>query len=399
MTPDQVRQLVSGYATNTLSEQERERLFALALEDQELFDELMREQPLVELLANPDARDELLEALSPQLAGSVRARNAAPAMAAAPAPAPIVEMPAPRRSAPRWWMAAAACAGFLLIGVAVYRSYDKPSPDVAQTHAEPPAVSAPAGSVPPDAADSAATKPESPKPTPPAKPELLAKQPPAEQKPFVPEEPLDTAKKRKNEANAEAERLSGTVAVNSPPPAPPPPPARQMVEAENRLRAEARQDEKAMAKSAAPAVGASSYPRFGNGPSDEGNLAERSRLAAGPTLTARLFLASGQPLAPNATVPAGTQVQIILDSTAPIVVRINNGAEIAFGPSTIDRTITVDRTMTIALDARLANSALAGAARDQAPAPSRRAFTGADRVILPLDAQPVHYQWTLQVSN
>ena len=48
MTRDEIRGLIGGYATGSLSEAERRTLFEAALDDQELFDELAREQALKE---------------------------------------------------------------------------------------------------------------------------------------------------------------------------------------------------------------------------------------------------------------------------------------------------------------------------------------------------------------
>jgi hypothetical protein len=64
MRPEEIRKLLGGYATGTLTEAEREALFAAALEDQDLFDELAREQPLHDLLHDPTARAELLAAVT-----------------------------------------------------------------------------------------------------------------------------------------------------------------------------------------------------------------------------------------------------------------------------------------------------------------------------------------------
>lgn len=50
MTRDEIRGLIGGYATGSLSEAEQKLLFEAALDDQELFDELAREQALKELL-------------------------------------------------------------------------------------------------------------------------------------------------------------------------------------------------------------------------------------------------------------------------------------------------------------------------------------------------------------
>jgi hypothetical protein len=63
MRPDDIRKLLGGYATGTLTEEERRALFEAALTDQDLFNELNREQALQELIADPAARRELLRAL------------------------------------------------------------------------------------------------------------------------------------------------------------------------------------------------------------------------------------------------------------------------------------------------------------------------------------------------
>jgi hypothetical protein len=63
MRPEDIRKLLGGYATGTLTEEERRALFEAALTDQELFNELNRDQALQELIADPAARRELLRAL------------------------------------------------------------------------------------------------------------------------------------------------------------------------------------------------------------------------------------------------------------------------------------------------------------------------------------------------
>jgi hypothetical protein len=63
MSPEDIKKLLGGYATGTLTAEERQALFAAALEDQELFDALAREQSLRDLLRDPAARAELLSAL------------------------------------------------------------------------------------------------------------------------------------------------------------------------------------------------------------------------------------------------------------------------------------------------------------------------------------------------
>ena len=66
MTPDEIRKLLGGYATGTLTETERNLLFSAALEDQELFNLLADEEVLREQLAEPATRQILLEELQRQ---------------------------------------------------------------------------------------------------------------------------------------------------------------------------------------------------------------------------------------------------------------------------------------------------------------------------------------------
>lgn len=63
MTRDDIRKLIGGYATGSLTDAERKILFEAALDDQELFDELAREQALKETLDQPGAKRRLIAAL------------------------------------------------------------------------------------------------------------------------------------------------------------------------------------------------------------------------------------------------------------------------------------------------------------------------------------------------
>jgi hypothetical protein len=65
MSREEIQKLLGGYATDTLGEAERRALFEAALEDQELFDALAKEQALREVLQDPSARQQLIEALGP----------------------------------------------------------------------------------------------------------------------------------------------------------------------------------------------------------------------------------------------------------------------------------------------------------------------------------------------
>src|SRR5580704_9634883 len=66
MTRDEIRGLIGGYATGSLSPAERKALFDAALDDQELFDELAGEQALKELLDEPGVKARLMTALAPR---------------------------------------------------------------------------------------------------------------------------------------------------------------------------------------------------------------------------------------------------------------------------------------------------------------------------------------------
>ena len=66
MSREEIQKLLGGYATGTLTPAERDALFAAALDDQELFEALAREEPLRELLQDPAAKGRLLRALEPK---------------------------------------------------------------------------------------------------------------------------------------------------------------------------------------------------------------------------------------------------------------------------------------------------------------------------------------------
>jgi hypothetical protein len=63
MNREDIQKLLGGYATGTLTPEEEQALFAAALDDQELFDALAREQSLRDLLRDPAAKAQLLAAL------------------------------------------------------------------------------------------------------------------------------------------------------------------------------------------------------------------------------------------------------------------------------------------------------------------------------------------------
>lgn len=65
MMRDELDRLLAGYATGQLSEADRRLLMQAALEDQAVFDALVAEEPLRDLLADPVARREILDSLPP----------------------------------------------------------------------------------------------------------------------------------------------------------------------------------------------------------------------------------------------------------------------------------------------------------------------------------------------
>lgn len=58
--------LLGGHATGNLSEAEKEALYSAAIDDQNLFDALMEEEALKDLLEQPGVKRELIEALQPK---------------------------------------------------------------------------------------------------------------------------------------------------------------------------------------------------------------------------------------------------------------------------------------------------------------------------------------------
>lgn len=63
MNPSEARKLLGGYLTGTLTQDEAKALFEAAIEDQELFEELIRSEPVREVVADPSTRAELLRSL------------------------------------------------------------------------------------------------------------------------------------------------------------------------------------------------------------------------------------------------------------------------------------------------------------------------------------------------
>ena len=141
MNREDIRKLLGGYATGTLTLEEQEALFAAALEDQELFDALAREQSLRDLLRDPAAKAQALAALDQPKQGWLT----------------------------RWWRPAALAAASVAVAGLVFIAV-RPKPRIENTQLiatvreQPaaPAVPQPEAATPPAAtarAKSAATQP------------------------------------------------------------------------------------------------------------------------------------------------------------------------------------------------------------------------------------------------
>lgn len=158
MTPE-IRHLLGGYATGTLTEAERAKLFAAALEDQTLFDALAEEQSLKELLDDPEARGYLLAELDQleqqaTLQPEASAAPSRPMAQAAPermlmsrkaAPRPVPVQPPPPTTPMRFWLPfSAVMLALLVTGWFWWRHQPEPLQQVAVSQA--PAVVPPAPS-------------------------------------------------------------------------------------------------------------------------------------------------------------------------------------------------------------------------------------------------------------
>ena len=109
MKPEEIRNLLGGYASGILSDEEKRILFGAALEDQSLFEALADEQALKEVLDDPESRGYLREALE-----EVPGQGELPIRMAAP-PSPVS---LPKAGFPRWPFAmAAAFAAVSAVGL------------------------------------------------------------------------------------------------------------------------------------------------------------------------------------------------------------------------------------------------------------------------------------------
>jgi hypothetical protein len=97
-----IQNLLGGYATDTLTDRERELLFSAALHNQELFNALADEQALRECLSDPATRRQLLQALEPREPG-------------------VLERLTSWMRRPASWAVAGGVMAALVVGVAIRR--------------------------------------------------------------------------------------------------------------------------------------------------------------------------------------------------------------------------------------------------------------------------------------
>src|SRR5882757_4563078 len=120
MTNEEIRKLLGGYATNTLTEAERKVLFEAALDDQELFNAMEAEEALKDLLSDPISREQVRQAL---------------------------ETPAAAKPAVAWWsqrwawgsVVSAAVAAVLIVAVIRWNPSQPAPQEVATVTAQKPA--------------------------------------------------------------------------------------------------------------------------------------------------------------------------------------------------------------------------------------------------------------------
>lgn len=138
MAEHDLEQLLGGFATDTLTPEERQQLFTAAMHDQQLFNALADEQALKELLTDPAVRQRLLQAL-----------NKTTPIAAGGSASWLNWFRRPANLALAGGLATAAFA--VVLGTKIYQdSLKQAAPSVATETAQPaaPPVSAPAAAPP-----------------------------------------------------------------------------------------------------------------------------------------------------------------------------------------------------------------------------------------------------------
>ncbi|HEU4683036.1 MAG TPA: hypothetical protein VFS39_00860 [Nitrospira sp.] len=151
MPEHELEKLLGGFAADTLTPEERDRLFTAALHDQELFNALADEQALKELLADPAVRGRLLDQL-----------HQAAAAPAGPPRSWLDGFKQPARLALAGGLAAAVAA--IVLGTKLYQDSLRQSPQQAATEESAPAFTPPSSDPPSAAIPAAPLRDEAPEP-------------------------------------------------------------------------------------------------------------------------------------------------------------------------------------------------------------------------------------------
>jgi len=128
MKDEDIQNLLGGFATDTLTDRERELLFTASLTNQDLFNALADDQALRELLSDPAARRQLLQALQPSRPG-------------------LFERLTGWMRRPASWAVAGSVMAALVVAVAI-RQAPPPALEVAKPAAPAPTLSIPAPAEP-----------------------------------------------------------------------------------------------------------------------------------------------------------------------------------------------------------------------------------------------------------
>ena len=214
MTPE-IRHLLGGYATGTLTDDERERLFAAALDDQALFDALAEEQPLKDLLDDPESRGYLLAELDQPAQTDTPMVGARMSKMARSAPAPTsVSMPPPQtKPTARFWLPfAAVMMGLMVTGWFWWKSAPEPNLEVAAARQSSGAGPRPAFPQGESAKDKPAPSAPAQKPAAPAPP-LAHNQPPKAAEARQELARADAAQPLKKELDAVADKADNAIAA------------------------------------------------------------------------------------------------------------------------------------------------------------------------------------------
>jgi hypothetical protein len=302
MNREDIRKLLGGYAAGTLTAAEQEALLGAALEDQELFDALMKEEVLRDVLQDPASKTELLAALEQ----------------------------APAR--PAWWnwrplIGAVAMAGLALGTVAVWRATrEKPVSVLVADSAKQPAP-APTGLViAPPVRDVAIGPPPPPKPLAKAKTRRQVQAAPESRRAL--DEPVSNAPVSKDQAS---EKLVPAAPV--PAAAAPPPPPVQQAQGQTSLPAPTAQQQLSQSAASASVAAAEMMNRSAG--------ANSFRASSGNGISPALFAAkkAGPPLQwtilrgdrespPDTVLDTGEAIRLRIVSLGAGVVTVSEGDKV-----------------------------------------------------------------------